>query len=635
MSKRVASTANAVSLFPFLAVLICAMGALILLLLVTTRRIRQEQAEQAASVSVPAEPAAIEPTLPNPAPPTENDPPVPRSEYLDAPLSPLFALDPAPALPDPNDAWRARLKALSSEHTALAAAVVDQERTVARVQTAITAESSSLDELRQRAAMLTKDAAELDRLLMHMRQDEVDTDDRAAFLKRKIDETREQLAHADSQYSIMPFDGRLGTTRRPIIIECTEDGITFVSEGVSLRAADLNGFTPRYNPILYAARGLSSYWARKDRLDGAGAKGESYVLIVVRPKGTVAYYVTRKLLGPKFDNFGYELVREDQEFVWPASDPAATRLCREIVDRMMAERDALYASMPESSNIQVREFSDETGAFRLDEIDRIRNPASSVTINGMKIQRTPLPAANPGALGARSGPHSLPGHASGRSQGEPAMPGRFVVPEAESLARIEQGESEDGFGQTDSAGQYPFRTENGEHPLSSSSREPMESPHPSPAPLTPFADYLRKSRGQASEPGDEAGEKSQFPNQARSAEVFGKNAGPPLANASPDAPAMLDLDPVTQRDIPRGATTANPQWGIRRPGGLIGFEREVLVRVTSTQVTVADETAFSLHPGMTPDELRNLFAAHLNNQVKSWGEPPRSFYWLPTVSFMV
>ena len=34
---------NSISLFPFLAVLVCAMGALILLLLVLTRKIRHEQ----------------------------------------------------------------------------------------------------------------------------------------------------------------------------------------------------------------------------------------------------------------------------------------------------------------------------------------------------------------------------------------------------------------------------------------------------------------------------------------------------------------------------------------------------------------------------------------------------------------
>ena len=48
MAKR--RTDKTISLFPFLAVLVCTMGALILLLLVTTRRIRQKQ--QATPVEI-------------------------------------------------------------------------------------------------------------------------------------------------------------------------------------------------------------------------------------------------------------------------------------------------------------------------------------------------------------------------------------------------------------------------------------------------------------------------------------------------------------------------------------------------------------------------------------------------------
>ncbi|MBC7964399.1 MAG: hypothetical protein H7Z17_00620, partial [Fuerstia sp.] len=45
-----------ISLFPFLAVLVCAMGALILLLLVMTRKIRHEQSGGDAPLAVVAAP---------------------------------------------------------------------------------------------------------------------------------------------------------------------------------------------------------------------------------------------------------------------------------------------------------------------------------------------------------------------------------------------------------------------------------------------------------------------------------------------------------------------------------------------------------------------------------------------------
>ena len=62
MSRR---ASNNVSLFPFLAVLVCAMGALILLLLVTTRRIRSDQlaALESQTEAVDSEPLPVVPPM--------------------------------------------------------------------------------------------------------------------------------------------------------------------------------------------------------------------------------------------------------------------------------------------------------------------------------------------------------------------------------------------------------------------------------------------------------------------------------------------------------------------------------------------------------------------------------------------
>ena len=51
MKPRQKKSNQSVSLFPFLAVLICAMGALIFLLIVTTRRIRKEAIAQATAMT--------------------------------------------------------------------------------------------------------------------------------------------------------------------------------------------------------------------------------------------------------------------------------------------------------------------------------------------------------------------------------------------------------------------------------------------------------------------------------------------------------------------------------------------------------------------------------------------------------
>jgi hypothetical protein len=85
---------NSVSLFPFLAVLVCAMGALIFLLLVVTRQIRAE-ARAVAIQEADAETSGAAPAAPKPLPPS----PPPDS-----------AVDPAPLVLDDVDAvevdWR-------------------------------------------------------------------------------------------------------------------------------------------------------------------------------------------------------------------------------------------------------------------------------------------------------------------------------------------------------------------------------------------------------------------------------------------------------------------------------------------------------------------------------------------------
>ncbi|MCA9109748.1 MAG: hypothetical protein KDA52_07360, partial [Planctomycetaceae bacterium] len=115
MSKRARQTEHTVSLFPFLAVLICAMGALILLLLVTTRRIRYQQAH--ANVQVLEEPAVeVKSTI-------ISVPQLLAPDPDDQPLEPLFAYPPPAPVIDPNDEWRERLSRLRAVQTDLASGV--------------------------------------------------------------------------------------------------------------------------------------------------------------------------------------------------------------------------------------------------------------------------------------------------------------------------------------------------------------------------------------------------------------------------------------------------------------------------------------------------------------------------------
>ncbi len=601
MSRRARRTENTVSLFPFLAVLICAMGALILLLLVTTRRIRHQQAF--ATVSTVSTPEVVDDS------PAIIPPQVLTPDPDDRPLEPLFAATPAAAPIDPNDEWRDRLAALEKLHTDLASGVASQHAKVEQLRTTLDADALILQEAKQRATAIEEEKQRLLQTYEQLQRQESESAERAALLRRKIDEAHEQLAHSDSKFTIMPFDGRSGTTRRPIIIECTDTGITFASEGITLRPADLDGFTPRYNPLVYATRALSLHWERKDARSAVREySGEPYVLLVVRPQGTVAYYVARSLLGPMDDSFGYELVREDQEFMWPESDPEAVKICRKIVARMLAERAELIDSVPAEVKENIGRFSNGGGQFWLEEVDRLRDPQREVMINGQRYSREPTAANQQPTSGEWNGNRS-----SGSS-----------LPRGEATHESDLAEQ---------APQEPFSE-------FAPDERSTENAQPASRSLAPPSERIRLDRepGEFPNPFDDQAEQGDLPRRqdGELSEFARSRGGRPSPAPSSPAPRAS-----AERSIGRSGRAGSPvndqppQWGQRSPGGTIGYEREILIRITSTQVTIADETSFPIAAGLPADDLRELLALHLDHHVQSWGEPPRSFYWLPSVKFIV
>ncbi|HUG90745.1 MAG TPA: hypothetical protein VML55_07930 [Planctomycetaceae bacterium] len=343
---------NSISLFPFLAVLVCAMGALILLLLVTTRRIRMEAVERAQDAA-----QARDDTAPPSAPePDSEDADFPPLAQRDDPMTPPVQIAVRPPLPrppeppveaprppprpiDPNPELRRRIAALARER--------DQRRQQLQ---ALTAEMESAREragdLERRLAAAGRNAqqtrAERDRLrqaALALEQDQRRLAAQIHDIDRRLAQAQQQQAAQSSKFVVVPYDGVLGTNRRPILIEFTGEGIRFIPENVLLRKEDFDGFTPGYNPLLAGALALVDYWTVKSRRS-PGGEPPPYVLLIVRPSG-VRYYPLRLLLERLGQPFGYELLEEDRELTLPDVDPAAAEACRTAVERLLNQRDAL------------------------------------------------------------------------------------------------------------------------------------------------------------------------------------------------------------------------------------------------------------------------------------------------------
>lgn len=358
MSRSSRRAHNSVSLFPFLAVLVCVMGGLILLLVVNTRHMRMQGRAEAVAQQRAAAPPELIDEIPADEPAVASDvvlPPAPQLSEEEDDLAESPSLKPPPHEEDhaANEAivaekWQqiaelqrklGELDAMRQEREAARAKLETLlEKTGERLAVGASAVGEldqSLEQTQGERAKLAREtlivSSEYDRLLRHMEQ-----------LRRELEYAKQQQADVANRYAFVPYNGKKGTSRRPILIECTEQYIRFLPEDIRLTPYDLNGFTPGINPLLTGTQTLSAYWRAWHRMHPEpGVEDEPYVMLIVRPSGSVAYYIARKLLGGLQQPYGYELVSADWELDLAEADPRAKRECQAAIDDLLKQRDRI------------------------------------------------------------------------------------------------------------------------------------------------------------------------------------------------------------------------------------------------------------------------------------------------------
>ena len=359
MSRRSKETL-AVQLFPFLAVLVCTMGSLIFLLLVTTRQIRQRAVAFAAfqvaqQELAAAEAARLPPAIPEPEPEPEPPPTVivippqpvvrpskpvklPNQDYA------LALANRERELSDLKTKWKLKVDQLAKERDVHRAALARQKESIVETVGKCTALKTEIDSLE---AQLGQVAGETAATSNQAKDDEArrSLEQQIALLKKQLKAAQVAELEDNDKFQVVPFDPLTGTTRRPIFIECTEQGIRFLPEDITITKDDLNGFTSRANPIAAGTGALINYWMLRNlRQRNTAAEPEPYVLLLVRPSGVCAYYVAMKMLEPIRTAHGYELIEESTSLKLPEIDRDAQAACRAAVDRLLAERENIYRS---------------------------------------------------------------------------------------------------------------------------------------------------------------------------------------------------------------------------------------------------------------------------------------------------
>ncbi|MEC8338043.1 MAG: hypothetical protein VXZ84_07870, partial [Planctomycetota bacterium] len=278
-----------ITLFPFLAVLICTMGSLLVLLVVISKR-AQATAETSVQQADEAEINEIHR----------------QREELTADMEKMHGMR-----RQITDYLAERRKALShiEDHMRRLGEQIRRLQAQEDQDGLQVAEKDSLESLQQELKSLDASKKELESLIKELL---------AKPLKKS------------TSYRIVPYNGANGTKRMPIYIECAADGVYFQPEGIHLTEDDFARPLGPENPLAAGIRAQSSF-LRQHRASPTESI-DPYPLLIVRPSGIAAYYAARIAIRSWESEFGYELVDGEIELDFSPPDPTLARVTQEAVN---------------------------------------------------------------------------------------------------------------------------------------------------------------------------------------------------------------------------------------------------------------------------------------------------------------
>jgi len=314
-----------------MAVLLCNMGALIVILVVITRQARAKAVEEALARK--------------------------QSQHDTAAVVSAPADGASSAVGDAADS-------AAAEATAERLASLEAERESAEWETeslhvALGATAEQLDNQRSKLGTIEDHIRRLyeqmeqfklaaRRLLLRQQstgQQKEQAKQELARLEQQVDtaaqavrEAREESETDNLAFAIVPYEGPNGTRRRPIYVECLADAVVIQPEGIRLTAADFPLVPGPGDPLAAALRQARDYYATRSLETGNVDLGKAYPLLLVRPEGIESYYRARAALKSFGRDFGYELIEQDWKLAFPPSDPLLGRAMQQAIERARRSR---------------------------------------------------------------------------------------------------------------------------------------------------------------------------------------------------------------------------------------------------------------------------------------------------------
>jgi hypothetical protein len=307
-AKRVDNSAT-VSLFPFLAVLLCTMGALLVVLVAVSRTARERalRADNTGSTTLSA--------------------------------------------PEPQTAQsREQIKAFESF---IAVMRTGAEKRLRDDQERMSHLEAHMRKLHEQLKSLHFAAAELAALEDEHYDDHEQAQRELERLEKLIADTRESIESLRESegtrkrsYALIPYEGPNGTFRRPIYIECRDEELILQPEGVRITADDLRPPLGAGNPLAAALRAARGHYARLYPPGERNRDTEPYALLIVRPSGVTMNHRAQEAIRAGDFEFGYELFEEDSEIKYEPPDPQLAMVEEQAIQHARIRQEALAAAAP-------------------------------------------------------------------------------------------------------------------------------------------------------------------------------------------------------------------------------------------------------------------------------------------------
>src|SRR6516164_8253119 len=282
-----------VSTFPFLAVLLCAMGSLILLLLVIDRRakaVARAKALEAAARMEKEEQRAASTRLAE----SEKQEQARRADMQNQKMQ-----------------LEKQIQQIDTETCTAGQELSTEQCRAADLQNGIREESTRVA---QKQAENQHRTGKVGQMQAKARETSQELSDLSANLLQ-LEQTMAKIKTAKQQepqvYSVVPYLGRRGANRRPFYVECTDTALVFHPDPRTLESADM---TPEKIRTEVENR------VAKLRARGNAQEETPYLLMLVRPGGISSYYRAMTALDGLKVDFGYELIEADWILDFPEKD---------------------------------------------------------------------------------------------------------------------------------------------------------------------------------------------------------------------------------------------------------------------------------------------------------------------------